>query len=115
MILSNPAHQYTQLDRAHYGYELILMDMQRPVMDGLEATRRITDAAGPNQQAPIIALTANARQADKDACRAAGMNEVLTRPLNRDHLAECVNPWTTGSRTNNARSTHFAPSRGEPA
>ena len=115
MILSNPAHQYTQLDRAHHGYELILMDMQRPVMDGLEATQRISAAAGPNQQAPIIALTANARQADKDACRTAGMNEVRTKPLSRDHLAVYVNHWTTGSRTNNARSTHFAPSQGEPA
>jgi PAS domain S-box-containing protein len=76
-------------------FQLVLMDMQMPVMDGLEATRCIRAAAGPNQHVPIIALTANAMQADKDACRAAGMNEVLTKPLNRDHLAICLNRWTT--------------------
>jgi PAS domain S-box-containing protein len=76
------------------GFALILMDMQMPVMDGLEATRRIRAARGPNQQVPIIALTANAMQADKDACRMAGMNEVLTKPLNREHLAVCLNHWT---------------------
>jgi len=98
------------------GYILILMDMQMPVMDGLEATRRIRAAAGPNQQAPIIALTANAMQADKDACRAAGMNEVLTKPLNREHLAVCLNHWTTGAAS--AQSAHTALStlsQGEPA
>jgi PAS domain S-box-containing protein len=74
-------------------YALILMDMQMPEMDGLEATRTIRNAEGCNQHRPIIALTANAMQADKDACRAAGMNDVLTKPIDRNLLAVCMNQW----------------------
>jgi CheY-like chemotaxis protein len=74
-------------------YALILMDMQMPEMDGLEATRAIRNAEGFNQHRPIIALTANAMQADMDACRAAGMNDVLTKPIDRHLLAVCMNQW----------------------
>jgi len=74
-------------------YALILMDMQMPEMDGLEATRLIRSTEGPNQHAPIIALTANAMQSDLDACRAAGMNDVLTKPIDRKLLAVCMNHW----------------------
>jgi PAS domain S-box-containing protein len=74
-------------------YRLILMDMQMPEMDGLEATRILRATPGPNQHAPIIALTANAMQADKDLCLHAGMNEVLTKPLDRSRMAVCLNHW----------------------
>jgi CheY-like chemotaxis protein len=74
-------------------YALILMDMQMPEMDGLEATRMIRQRVGPNQSVPIIGLTANAMQADLDACRAAGMNDVLTKPIDRKLLAVCMNHW----------------------
>jgi len=71
-------------------YDVILMDMQMPEMDGLEATRQIRAQAGPNQSTHIIALTANAMQADKDACSAAGMNDFLSKPFNRESLAQCI-------------------------
>jgi two-component system, sensor histidine kinase len=71
-------------------YALILMDMQMPEMDGLEATRQIRAQAGPNQFTHIIAVTANAMQSDKDACTAAGMNDFLSKPFNRDALAQCI-------------------------
>ena len=71
-------------------YSLILMDMQMPEMDGLEATRQIRAQAGPNQSTYIIALTANAMQSDKDACNAAGMNDFLSKPFNRESLAQCI-------------------------
>jgi CheY-like chemotaxis protein len=74
-------------------YALILMDMQMPEMDGLEATRAIRQADGYNQHSPIVGLTANAMQADLDACRAAGMNDVLTKPIDRKLLAVCMNHW----------------------
>jgi signal transduction histidine kinase/CheY-like chemotaxis protein len=68
-------------------YALILMDMQMPEMDGLEATRRIRAGDGPNTNSWIIALTANAMQTDQDACRDAGMNDFLSKPFNREALA----------------------------
>ena len=62
-------------------YDLILMDMQMPVMDGLEATRRIRQIEGPASRTPIIAMTANAMQSDQDACFAAGMDHSASKPL----------------------------------
>ncbi|AXS80867.1 ATP-binding protein [Dechloromonas sp. HYN0024] len=72
-------------------YALILMDMQMPEMDGLEATRRIRAGEGPNANTWIIALTANAMQSDQDACREAGMNDFLSKPFNREDLAAALN------------------------
>jgi CheY-like chemotaxis protein len=71
-------------------YALILMDMQMPEMDGIEATRVIRASANPNRHTYIIALTANAMQSDKDACSAAGMNAFLSKPFNREALANCI-------------------------
>ena len=74
-------------------YALILMDMQMPEMDGLEATRRIRLGTGLNSDSPIVALTANAMQADQEACREAGMNDFLTKPFNRATLITCLERW----------------------
>jgi CheY-like chemotaxis protein len=74
-------------------YAVIIMDMQMPEMDGLEATRAIRASTGYNHNSPIIGLTANAMQSDLDACRAAGMNDVLTKPIDRNVLAVCMNHW----------------------
>jgi signal transduction histidine kinase/ActR/RegA family two-component response regulator len=72
-------------------YDLILMDMQMPEMDGIEATRCIRGQdGGPNQKTYIIALTANAMQSDRDACREAGMNDFLSKPFNRESLAQAI-------------------------
>jgi signal transduction histidine kinase/CheY-like chemotaxis protein len=71
-------------------YALVLMDMQMPVMDGIEATRLIR-ASGA--KLPIVALTANAMQSDQDACRAAGMDDFLGKPFSRADLAACLERW----------------------
>jgi len=63
-------------------YQLILMDMQMPEMDGLEATRRIR-ALHQCQTIPILAMTANAMKADLDACMKAGMNGFVTKPIDK--------------------------------
>lgn len=72
-------------------YDLILMDVHMPEMDGLEATRRIRAAeAIGGGRIPIVALTANAFSDDRDACLAAGMDAFLTKPLDRERLAELL-------------------------
>ena len=74
-------------------YALILMDMQMPEMDGLEATRHIRRGNGINSHSPIVALTANAMLADQNACREAGMNDFLSKPFNRATLVACLERW----------------------
>jgi CheY-like chemotaxis protein/anti-sigma regulatory factor (Ser/Thr protein kinase) len=62
-------------------FDLIFMDLQMPIMGGLEVTKRIRQSSGPNQHTRIIALTANASREDADACLNAGMNGFLSKPL----------------------------------
>ena len=77
-------------------YVCILMDMQMPEMDGLEATRAIrADAAC--RDLPIIAMTANAMKKDLDACLAAGMNDHVTKPIDRAVLAATLRRWLPAS------------------
>lgn len=69
------------------GVDVILMDVQMPVVDGLEATRRIrAQEAGTGQRVPILALTANAMAGDDVLCRDAGMDDYLTKPLDPERL-----------------------------
>jgi two-component system, sensor histidine kinase and response regulator len=72
--------------------DLVLMDMQMPVMDGLEATR-IIRARGTWADLPVIAMTANAAESDRQACMAAGMNDFLTKPIEPDVLSGCLQKW----------------------
>ncbi|MCA9556402.1 MAG: response regulator, partial [Myxococcales bacterium] len=75
-------------------YDLILMDCQMPVMDGLEATRQIRASGPPGAAVAIVALTANATQADRDACLAVGMNDFLSKPFTLTQIREVVARWT---------------------
>ncbi|TAH10707.1 MAG: response regulator [Curvibacter sp.] len=71
-------------------YDAILMDVQMPVMNGLEATRAIRHGTGRNQGGWIIALTANAMESDRQECLSAGMNDFLSKPLRKEDLSAAV-------------------------
>ena len=88
----------TAVDMARRGaYDLILMDMQMPEMDGLEATRLIRTVAELDST-PIVAMTASAFGADRDACLAAGMNDHIGKPVNPAMLYEKMLRWLDASR-----------------
>ena len=70
-------------------YDLILMDMQMPVVDGLEATRELRQMPG-YATTPILAMTANAFEADRKACFDAGMDEFISKPINPEALFEII-------------------------
>ncbi|WP_169727226.1 response regulator [Aliagarivorans marinus] len=76
-------------------YDLVYMDCLMPEMDGYEATQRIRNSNDPNinQQVPIIAMTANAMQGDREKCLDAGMDDYLTKPINKKTLEESLNKW----------------------
>jgi PAS domain S-box-containing protein len=76
-------------------YDLVLMDMQMPEMDGLEASRiiRTPHSAVCHHAIPIVAMTANAMQADRERCLEAGMNDYVTKPVSPEALAEALNRW----------------------
>jgi PAS domain S-box-containing protein len=71
-------------------YAIVLMDVHMPGVDGIEATRRIRTAEAGGPRTPIVALTANAFDEDRDACIAAGMDGFLTKPLDRERLATAL-------------------------
>jgi CheY-like chemotaxis protein len=77
-------------------HDLILMDIHMPVMDGLEATRFINElyTSRPDQKRPpIVALTANAFEEDRRRCLAAGMDDYLAKPFDRDDLLRLLDRW----------------------
>lgn len=74
-------------------YDIILMDCQMPEMDGFEATIRIRALENGRTRVPIIAMTANAFQSDKDKCRQVGMDGHLSKPFNQRELGEVLDHW----------------------
>ncbi|MEO7855350.1 MAG: response regulator, partial [Rubrivivax sp.] len=72
-------------------YDVVLMDVQMPEMDGLEASRRISGKGPADTRPRIVAMTANAMQGDREACLAAGMDDYITKPIRVDQLVEALN------------------------
>jgi len=72
-------------------YDVVLMDVQMPEMDGLEASRRITAQWPPDGRPRIVAMTANAMAGDREMCLAAGMDDYITKPIRVEQLVEALN------------------------
>ncbi|HEY1310628.1 MAG TPA: ATP-binding protein, partial [Pseudolabrys sp.] len=83
---------WTAARAAGQPYDLVLMDVQMPGMDGLQAARRIraAEAAAGDRPVRMLALTANAQSEDREACLAAGMDGLLVKPLDRERLCEAL-------------------------
>ncbi|MCK7549919.1 ATP-binding protein [Marinobacter goseongensis] len=73
-------------------YDMVLMDCQMPVMDGYEATRQIRENPAW-KTLPVIAVTANVMQGDRENCLASGMNDYITKPYNRNDLKAVIERW----------------------
>jgi CheY-like chemotaxis protein len=84
-------------------YDLVLMDCQMPLMDGFEATRtirRLEDTARKGRRVPIVALTANDMDGDRERCLAVGMDDFLAKPYRKDQLRGVLARWLPrGSNT----------------
>ena len=91
--VSNGAEAVRSLETVPF--DLVLMDVQMPEMDGLEATRQIRDpkSAVKRHDIPIIAMTAHAMQGDRERCLDAGMNDYLTKPVSPQALADALERW----------------------
>ncbi len=90
-VAANGREALAALDRG--GYRLVLMDCQMPEMDGFEATQRIRARSDAGARIPIVALTANAMEGDRERCLAAGMDGYLPKPVQLDALRVALEAW----------------------
>jgi len=100
LTVAEHGEEAVELARAR-AFDLILMDCQMPVMDGLAATRELREDS-ENRETPVIALTAAVGDHDHDRCLDAGMNELLGKPYTREELASSIRRWAPARRSSEA-------------
>ncbi|WP_054688744.1 response regulator [Desulfosarcina cetonica] len=96
----------------HQDYDMILMDCQMPVMDGYLATaeiRRAERQKTPHRHTPIIALTANALEGDREKCLVAGMDDYMSKPFRSKDLLEMIQRWKSQRTLKTVQSVELAP------
>lgn len=91
VIANHGEEALEQLQHSHF--DLVLMDMQMPVMDGITAARRIREMDSAVSKVPIVAVTANVMPEDRQKCLDAGMNDFLSKPFNKEDLAQKIERW----------------------
>jgi PAS domain S-box-containing protein len=111
-VLAADGQQAIELLGRQPVFDLVLMDVQMPVMDGFEATRRIR--RDPRYfRLPIVAMTAHAMRGDRERCLDAGMDDYITKPLRSDVLLQLVRQWTGHGEVPAARKASAAAPRQE--
>ncbi|HEX6637508.1 MAG TPA: ATP-binding protein [Steroidobacteraceae bacterium] len=93
VVTASNGHEGVQAAAANPALDLIFMDCQMPVMDGLAAARAIREAERDGARVPIVALTGNAMPGDREACVAAGMDDYLAKPFSLTALRAMVDKW----------------------
>jgi CheY-like chemotaxis protein len=89
-VAENGREAVERLSRQPEHFDVILMDVQMPVMDGLEATRLLRRAG---HTIPIVAMTAHVMQGDRDTCLEAGMNDYIAKPIKRETVFKIIKRW----------------------
>ena len=96
VLAVNGTEVLAAIEREHF--DLILMDVQMPLMDGFDATAAIRKAEkGTGSHVPVVAITAHAMQGDRERCLAAGMDDYLTKPLDLAKLRATLKKWTSAN------------------
>jgi CheY-like chemotaxis protein len=94
-IAANGQEGLDAVQRKHY--DLVLMDCQMPEVDGFQATEEIRAMSGPLAEIPIVAMTANAMEGDRDRCLEAGMDDYITKPIVGAELMRVLNRYAIGT------------------
>jgi len=90
--LANNGHEAVEMVRAKE-YDLVFMDCQMPEMDGFQATRAIREMEGGGRRVPILAMTANAMQGDRERCLEVGMDDYIPKPITIVELKGALHRW----------------------